>query len=392
MGFASVQFKLEATCARTRARAGRLSTPRGEVLTPAFMPVGTRAAVRIQDPAALKEMGAQMLLANAYHLTQRPGLDVLRSMGGVQRFMGWDGPVLTDSGGYQLFSLAGAAVAEEGASFVDPATGIASFMSPEDCIRAQQAIGSDVMMALDHCVPSTSPLPEARAAMELTHRWARRCLAERAKQERPQALFGIVQGAVDPGLRRESADRISEMATGEMPFDGIAIGGLAVGESRSEREDITELVTERLPSDRPRYLMGVGTPADLVAAVRSGVDLFDCVMPTMFAQRGAAFTSEGKLQLRRQAYARSEDALDRDCRCGTCRSHSRAYLHHLIKASEPLGWLLVGRHNLSYYLALMRGIRASILAGTFLRSDATDEARGILGSRALDEAGRLADA
>lgn len=335
-----------------------MTTLHGEVETPVFMPVGTRATVRGQTVRTLKNAGSRVLLANTWHLLLKPGVEVFRKFGGIHRFMSWDGAVLTDSGGYQIFSLAHArTMKEEGAEFTAP-TGHRILLSPELSIETQRAIGSDIMMALDQCVPSTCSREEAKVAMDLTHRWAGRSLA--ARGDSPQALFGIVQGACFEDLRKESAAAITGL-----PFDGFAIGGLAVGEGKAEREAMTELVTALLPRERPRYLMGVGTPLDLLEAVHRGVDMFDCILPTQYAQRGYAFTSRGKLALRRGAYELSEDRLDPACDCPTCESHSRAYLHFLIKSGEVLGWQLIGEHNLRFYHRLTRRMRAAILDGSF---------------------------
>lgn len=373
-------FRRVATARGSSARAGVLETLHGPVLTPVFMPVGTQATVKAQLPQTLLESGAQVLLANTYHLLLRPGPDVLRHVGGIHRFMSWPRAVLTDSGGYQVFSLPGArTVSEEGAAFRSYVDHRTVLLSPESSIATQIAIGSDIMMAFDHCVASTVDLATARAAAELTARWAVRCLAAReaAHGQTPQALFGIVQGALFPDLRRECVARLAEM-----PFDGYAIGGLAVGESRAEREDVCALTAERMPEERPRYLMGVGTPLDLLEAVHRGVDMFDCIIPTQVAQRGGAFTSRGYLQMRRTVHSMSDTALDPDCDCPTCPRHSRAYLHHLIKVREPLGWQLLGQHNLHFYHRLMREIRESILRDDF--ADLYRAKREALGADDLD--------
>jgi queuine tRNA-ribosyltransferase len=354
-----LRFKLEATAPDSRARAGVFHALHGEVKTPVFMPVGTQATVKSQTVDSLRTAGSRVLLANTYHLLLRPGPEVFKKFGGIHRFMNWDGPVLTDSGGFQIFSLPHSRrMDEEGARFQSYVDGRTHLLSPEASIGMQRAIGSDIMMVLDQCIPSTAGLEEARAAMELTHRWARRSLD--AREDSPQSLFGIVQGACFPELRRESVKRL-----GELGFDGYAIGGLAVGETRDQREDLTESTAALLPQDLPRYLMGVGTPLDILEAVHRGVDMFDCILPSSLAQRGVAFTSRGKLQLRRGAYKFSEDRLDPDCECATCASYSRAYLHHLYKAEELLGWKLLTSHNLTFYHRLMREIRQSVLDGRF---------------------------
>ncbi|MEO5753102.1 MAG: tRNA guanosine(34) transglycosylase Tgt [Chthoniobacterales bacterium] len=354
-----LDFRLEAEAAGSRARAATFRTLHNEVQTPLFMPVGTNATVKAQLPRTLEEAGTQILLANTYHLLLRPGAEVFRRTGGIHGFMSWDRGVLTDSGGFQIFSLPHArSMSEEGAVFQSYVDGQTILLSPELSIETQKAIGSDIMMALDQCIASTADETSARAALGVTHRWAARSLA--ARGDSPQSIFGIVQGALFPELRRESVATL-----GEMSFDGFAIGGLAVGESRSEREDVCEFTAQLLPAAKPRYLMGVGTPLDILEGVHRGVDMFDCIMPTQLAQRGAVFTSRGFLQMRRGVYKYSNDPLDPECNCPTCARYSRAYLHHLTKASETLGWQLLGKHNIHFYHQLMRDIRASILAGRF---------------------------
>jgi queuine tRNA-ribosyltransferase len=355
-----LRFRLEARATGSAARAGVFRTLHNEVLTPLFMPVGTQATVKAQLPQTLEDSGSQILLANTYHLLLRPGLDVFRRMGGIHEFMSWKRSVLTDSGGYQIFSLPHSrSITEEGAVFQSYTDGRTILLSPEASIEAQIAIGSDIMMALDQCVASTADEAVARAALELTQRWAVRSLA--ARGDSTQAMFGIVQGALFPELRRESA-----LGLAEMEFDGFAIGGLAVGEGRSEREDTCAFTAGLLPPDKPRYLMGVGTPLDILEAVHRGVDMFDCIIPTQVAQRGGVFTSRGYLQLRRGVYKFSEEKLDPACDCPTCQRYSRAYLHHLTKTRETLGWQLLGKHNIHFYHQLLREIRASIFSDTFL--------------------------
>jgi queuine tRNA-ribosyltransferase len=354
-----LSFRIEAEALDSRARAATFHTLHGTVQTPIFMPVGTQATVKAQDPVSLDASGSRILLANTYHLLLRPGAEVFRKTGGIHQFMSWPHAVLTDSGGFQIFSLPHSrSMQEEGAVFQSYIDGRSILLSPETSIETQMAIGSDIMMALDQCVPSTVDEPTALAAMELTHRWAARSLAARGDSR--QAIFGIVQGALHPRLRQASAAALCAME-----FDGFAIGGLAVGEGKSEREDTCELTTALLPRDLPRYLMGVGTPLDILEAVHRGVDMFDCIIPTQVAQRGGAFTSRGYLQLRRGVYKTSEEPLDPVCACLTCARYSRAYLHHLTKCKETLGWQLLGQHNIFFYHRLMEKIRASILAGTF---------------------------
>ena len=353
-------FTVQRESCGSKARAATFQTLHGEVQTPLFMPVGTQATVKAQTVESLKLSGTRVLLANAYHLLLRPGPEVFQRFGGIHRFMNWDGPVLTDSGGFQIFSLPHSrAMNEDGARFHSYVDGKSYLLSPESSIAMQQAIGSDIMMVLDQCIPSTAPYAQAQAAMELTHRWAERSL--RARGDSPQALFGIVQGACHHELRKQSAAVLREL-----PFDGLAIGGLAVGETHNERYEMTGLVTEHLPNSLPRYLMGVGMPIDLLESVHRGIDMFDCIIPSRLARQGVAFTSQGKLQLRRSAYSFAEETVDAQCDCQTCRHYSRAYLHHLVKADEFLGWHLLCTHNLTFYHRLMREMRDSILRDDFL--------------------------
>lgn len=355
-----LDFRIEAEASGTRARAARFRTLHNEVLTPLFMPVGTQATVKAQLPQTLETSGSQILLANTYHLLLRPGPEVFRKMGGIHGFMSWPKSVLTDSGGFQVFSLPHArSMAEEGAIFQSYVDGKTILLSPEVSIDMQRAMNSDIMMALDQCVASTSDEATARAALELTQRWAVRSLA--ARGDSPQSMFGIIQGALYPALRKQSAAGLVEL-----PFDGFAIGGLAVGEEKNEREDMCAFSAELLPRDKPRYLMGVGTPLDILEAVHRGVDMFDCIIPTQVAQRGGVFTSRGFLQMRRGVYKFSEEKLDPTCDCPTCQRYSRAYLHHLTKTKETLGWQLLGKHNIHFYHKMMADIRQSILEDRFL--------------------------
>ena len=343
----------------SRARRGTLLTAHGPVETPAFMPVGTRGTVTGMTPRDLRELRSQMILANTYHLLLRPGPDLLRKFGGLHRFMRWDGPILTDSGGFQIFSLPGdRVITEEGARFRSYVDQRDELLSPERSIEVQEAIGSDVMMVLDVCLPSTSGAEEIREAMDRTHRWALRSLLARRNLE--QGLFAIVQGGLDPALRRESAAFLTAH-----PFDGFAIGGLAVGDTRSERGDIIALAAEALPEDKPRYLMGVGTPPDILEGIARGVDLFDCVIPTMLAWQSTAFTSTGRVRLDRLDHRLSDAPLDPRCACSTCTTYTRGYLHHLVKCREPLAPRLLSFHNLHHYLDLARQAREAIDAGRF---------------------------
>jgi queuine tRNA-ribosyltransferase len=354
-----LRFDLGARDVDSRARRGTLHTLHGPVQTPAFMAVGTRATVTGLTPQDLQEVGAQVVLSNTYHLLLRPGPELFRRVGGIHNFMGYHGPLLTDSGGYQIFSLAqDRTISERGATFKSYVDQRTYLLSPERSIEMQTAIGSDIMMVLDHCVDGRSDEATARVAMERTQRWALRSLAARTRPE--QALFAIVQGGVHPALRRESAAGLTQH-----PFDGFALGGLAVGDTRAEREDITHFAAELLPAERPRYLMGVGTPPDLLEAMLAGIDMFDCVLPTHLGWQGTAFTSTGRVRITRGANASADVALDARCSCSTCTRFSRSYLHHLFKCSEPLGPRLLCIHNLHYYHALMAEARAAIEAGCY---------------------------
>ena len=323
------------------------------------MAVGTRATVTALTPDELREVGAQVVLANTYHLLLRPGPELFRQLGGIHAFMGWSGPVLTDSGGYQIFSLAeDRRLSERGAHFKSYVDQRNHLLSPERSIEMQSAIGSDIMMALDVCPPSNADEATVRDAMDRTHRWALRSL--QARSNPAQALFAIVQGGLSLPLRSTSAETLSEHS-----FDGFALGGLAVGDTRAQREEVIHATAERLPVDRPRYLMGIGTPPDLLAAMGAGLDLFDCVLPTNMAWQGTAFTSTGRVRITRTANFAADAPLDAECDCRTCRNYSRAYLHHLFKCSEPLAPRLVSIHNLHHYATLMAEARAAIEAGTY---------------------------
>jgi queuine tRNA-ribosyltransferase len=392
----TLQFHISARDPESQARRGTLHTAHGPVQTPAFMAVGTRATVTGLTPQDLADVGAQVVLANTYHLLLRPGPELFQRVGGIHNFMRWDGPVLTDSGGYQIFSLSGdRTISERGArfkSYVDQRTYL---LSPERSIEMQTAIGSDIMMVLDECVDGRSDEATARAAMERTHRWALRSLAARTRPE--QALFAIVQGGVFSSLRRESAGFLTQHG-----FDGFALGGLAVGDTRAEREDITHFAAQLLPAERPRYLMGVGTPPDLLEAMLAGIDMFDCVLPTHLGWQGTAFTSTGRVRITRGACASADVPLDARCACSTCALYSRSYLHHLFKCSEPLGPRLLCIHNLHYYHALMAEARTAIERGTYARFaratiEATDrhehsaERLGTRAARAVSVGGQAAE-
>ena len=338
------------------ARRGRLTFPRGVVETPIFMPVGTYGTVKAMTPEELVGMGAQIVLGNTFHLMLRPGMPVIRAHEGLHRFMHWEKPILTDSGGFQVFSLATMRkITEEGVNFRSPINGDAVMLTPERSMQVQRDLDSDVVMIFDECTPYPATEAEARRSMELSLRWASRSRAEFDRLQNPNALFGIVQGGMYPALRQESAAGLAEIG-----FDGYAIGGLAVGEPKQERERVLDAITERLPKDRPRYLMGVGTPEDLVESVRRGVDMFDCVMPTRNARNGHLFTNTGVVRIRNAQYELDTRPLDEACSCYTCTNYSRAYLRHLDRCGEILAARLGSIHNLHFYLSLMQSMRAAI--------------------------------
>ena len=341
------------------ARRGRLSFPRGTVETPAFMPVGTYGTVKGMLPRDILATGAEILLGNTFHLWLRPGIDIIEQHGDLHDFMAWDGPILTDSGGFQVFSLgAMRKITEEGVRFQSPVDGARVFLDPETSMAIQRSLGSDIVMIFDECTPYPATEAEARDSMGLSLRWAARSRA--AHGDSSAALFGIVQGGMYPELRRESLAEL--MAIG---FDGYAVGGLSVGEPKEEMLEVLEALQDALPTDRPRYLMGVGTPADLVEGVRRGMDMFDCVMPTRNARNGHLFTSRGQLKLRNARHKTSTLPLDEECDCYTCRNFSRAYLHHLDKCNEILGSQLNTLHNLHFYQRHMAQMRAAIEGGRF---------------------------
>jgi len=355
-----VKFELLATDGA--ARAGRLTTAHGGVETPIFMPVGTHAAVKALGPDDLAAAGAQIVLANTYHLFLRPGHDLVRELGGLHRFMGWDRPILTDSGGFQVFSLSKLRkITEAGVEFRSPVDGSTHFLSPEIAVEVQQALGADIIHPLDECLAYPVTRLDGERSLELTLRWAARSKAAHAGPAGAgQALFGIVQGGADVELRTRAVRAMVELG-----FDGYAIGGMAVGEPKPAMYDLTELVASLLPANQPRYLMGVGKPEDLVESVARGVDMFDCVLPTRNARNGQAFTADGPVTLKQARYAKDGAALDPECGCYACRGFSRAYLRHLFMAGELLAYRLLTLHNITFFLRLMREMRAAIVAGAF---------------------------
>ncbi|GMG84455.1 tRNA guanosine(34) transglycosylase Tgt [Paralimibaculum aggregatum] len=350
------RFTLEARDGR--ARSGRLATTRGEIRTPAFMPVGTAATVKAMLPESVAATGADILLGNTYHLMLRPGAEQIAALGGLHRFMNWGGPILTDSGGYQVMSLTDLRkMTEDGVRFRSHIDGSEHWLTPERSMEIQRLLGSDIVMAFDECTPFPCTREQAAASMRLSMRWAERSKAAFGAPER-QALFGIQQGSTHPALRQESADRLREIG-----FDGYAIGGLAVGEGQAVMFEVLDFAPDMLPEDRPRYLMGVGKPADLLGAVARGVDMFDCVLPTRSGRTGQAFTRRGVVNIKNARHAADPRPLDADCTCPACAGYSRAYLHHVFKAGEIVSSMLLSWHNLHYYQELMAGIRRAIGAG-----------------------------
>jgi queuine tRNA-ribosyltransferase len=374
-----LQFELLRT--EGLARRGRLTLNHGVVETPVFMPVGTYGTVKGVLPASLEAMGAQIILGNTFHLWLRPGTEVLQGFGGLHRFEGWHKPILTDSGGFQVWSLGEMRkISEEGVRFASPVNGDKLFLTPEVSMQIQRVLNSDIVMQFDECTPyetggHVTTEREARASMELSLRWARRCQAEFARLENPNALFGIVQGGMFESLREASLAALVEM---DLP--GYAIGGVSVGEPKEAMRRIVGHTPQRLPAAKPRYLMGVGTPEDLVDGVAHGVDMFDCVMPTRNARNGHLFTRFGDLRLRNARYRSDARPVDETCSCHTCTNFSRAYLHHLDRCGEMLGPMLASIHNLHYYVNLMREVREALDAGgfaAFAQDFAQDRARGI---------------
>jgi len=348
------------------ARRGTLTLNHGVVQTPIFMPVGTYGTVKGVMPQSLHEMGAQIILGNTFHLWMRPGLDVMQQFGGLHRFESWNKPILTDSGGFQVWSLGEMRkISEEGVKFASPVNGDKLFLTPEISMQIQTVLNSDIVMQFDECTPydtkgHITTESEARQSMELSLRWASRCVSEFGRLENPNALFGIVQGGMFENLRQDSLDALVEL---DLP--GYAIGGVSVGEPKEEMQRIMAHTPHRLPADKPRYLMGVGTPEDLVEGVGAGVDMFDCVMPTRNARNGHMFTRFGDLKIRNARYKADEQPVDATCSCYTCRHFSRAYLHHLDRCGEMLGPMLNSIHNLHYYLNLMDEVRSALDAGNF---------------------------
>ncbi|MCC0729676.1 tRNA guanosine(34) transglycosylase Tgt [Clostridioides sp. ZZV14-6048] len=357
----AVRYELIKTCKQSGARIGRLHTPHGIIETPIFMPVGTQATVKSMTPEELKEIGSQIILSNTYHLYMRPGHELIKKAGGLHKFMNWDKPILTDSGGFQVFSLGPLRkIKEEGVEFRSHLDGSKHFLTPEKAMEIQNALGSDIMMAFDECAPYPADREYVKNSLERTTRWLKRCKDAHNNTDK-QALFGIIQGGMYKDLREQSAKEITSI---DLP--GYAIGGLSVGEPKPLMYDVLEHTTPFMPKDKPRYLMGVGSPDDLVEGVIRGVDMFDCVLPTRIARNGTAMTSQGKVVVRNATYAEDFTPLDPECDCYACKNYSRAYIRHLVKANEILGARLITTHNLHFLLNLMKQIRQAIMEDRLL--------------------------
>jgi queuine tRNA-ribosyltransferase len=357
----SFHFTIDAECPDSWARAGTISTPHGTILTPIFMPVGTQATVKSVSPEELRAAGAQIILANTYHLMLRPGSSLVAEFGGLHSFMHWDGPILTDSGGFQVWSLGHLRkLNEDGVTFKSHLDGSYHVLTPERVMEIEAELGSDIILPLDICAPyPCSPL-EARKAMENTHRWEERALAAKERHRPEQTLFGIVQGAFEPELRSESARVI-----GNMPFPGLSIGGLSVGEPKAQMWEMLRHVTPELPRDKPRHLLGVGSPEDMVMGVGLGMDMFDCVLPTRVARHGGLFTATGRVNIKSSRFRTVRGPIEEGCDCYTCRNYSAGYVHHLIRAEEQLYYRLGTIHNVHFMLRLAAQLRAAIQAGTY---------------------------
>lgn len=352
----AVKYELIKTCKQTGARLGRLHTPHGIIDTPQFMPVGTQASVKGMSPEELKEMGSQIILSNTYHLFLRPGSEIVKNAGGLHRFMNWDRAILTDSGGFQVFSLSKLRkITEEGVTFSSHLSGERCFLSPEKAMEIQNDLGADIIMAFDECPPYPAEEKYVADSTERTYRWLKRCIKAHQRPE-DQALFGIVQGGMVPELRKRSAEQLVEL---DLP--GYSIGGLSVGESKEKMYEILAYTAPLLPFHKPRYLMGVGSPDALIQGVISGIDMFDCVLPSRIARNGTTMTSQGRLVIRNARFATDDTPLDPKCACYTCRNYSRAYIRHLIKADEMFGLRLTTYHNLHFLLNLMKQIRQAIM-------------------------------
>jgi len=350
-----MKFELIKKTKGSKARLGKITTPRGEIQTPVFMPVGTQATVKAMSTEELKEMGTEIILGNTYHLYLRPGHETIKKLGGLHKFMHWDRPILTDSGGFQIFSLSQSCkITKEGAIFQSPIDGGAThLLTPELAVEIQEALGSDIMMVLDECLAHPATEPQVKASMEISLDWAKRSLAARKSDA---ALFGIIQGGMYPALRKEYIERLLESDT----FDGYSIGGLSVGEPIPQMYEMTGICTDLLPENKPRYLMGVGKPKDLIECIDRGIDMFDCILPTRSGRHGTIYTTKGTLNLMNEPYKEDPRPLDENCTCITCRHYSRAYLRHLTRAKEILSARLCSLHNLHYYIHLLQEVRLAI--------------------------------
>lgn len=357
----AVTFELIKTDDRSKARIGRVSTPHGTIETPVFMPVGTAAAVKAMRPEEVKALGAEIILSNTYHLYLRPGHEIVKEAGGLHKFMNWDGPILTDSGGFQVFSLGDLrTITEEGVEFRSHIDGSKHMLSPEKSMEVQNALGSDIIMAFDECPPYPADRQYVKQSLERTTRWLKRCKEAHQNTEQ-QSLFGIMQGGMYADLRRESAEQIVEL---DLP--GYAIGGLSVGEPKPLMYEMLDACVDYLPKEKPRYLMGVGSPDCLFEGVERGVDMFDCVLPTRIARNGTAMTSAGRVNIKNAQYERDFTPLDADCDCYTCRNYTKAYLRHVFKANEMMASMLLSNHNLHFLTHMMQRIRSAISEGRFL--------------------------
>ncbi|HXC93655.1 MAG TPA: tRNA guanosine(34) transglycosylase Tgt [Geobacteraceae bacterium] len=355
----AMEFRVTANDGSSAARTGTITTPHGIIPTPIFMPVGTQATVKAMTPDELVQVGARIILGNTYHLYLRPGHELVKKLGGLHGFMQWHGPILTDSGGFQVFSLGELRkITEEGVKFQSHIDGSYHFISPETSIAVQEALGADIIMCFDECPPSPGDFEYVNRSLEMTTRWARRCKEARTRPD--QALFGIVQGGIFPELRRKSMDQLQEIG-----FDGYALGGVSVGEEKSRMLEVMSFSAPLFPADKPRYVMGIGTPEDLIEGINAGYDMFDCVMPTRNARNGMLFTSFGRVNIKRGEYLDDSSPLDPECSCYVCRTFSRAYLRHLFRCGEILSARLNTYHNLHYYLNLMESARTAISEGRF---------------------------
>ena len=353
-------MKFETKNTSNFARVSEIQLSRGKINTPAFMPVGTNATVKGLTVEDLNETGSEIILGNTFHLMLRPGDNLIKNLGGLHKFINWEKPILTDSGGFQVWSLGDLAeISEDGVKFSSPYDGKKIFMRPEDSIMIQENLGSDIIMVFDECTDYPTSFEQAKKSMELSMRWAKRC---KAAHKSKSALFGIVQGGMYKDLREESLNQLMDI-----DFDGIALGGLSVGESKQEKTEILEFMSDKLPKDKPRYLMGVGTPEDIVEAVRYGIDMFDCVLPTRNARNGQLFTSEGVINIRNAEYKDSDEPIDKNCDSKVSQNYSRAYLNHLHRTNEMLGSMLATYHNIYYYQSLMRDIRYAIKNNLFAK-------------------------